>query len=263
MRRPETAGGWCRSSAEANQRLSSAVADALVPCLVDGESGLHHLVEPPARKRAHRHQQRAGKLRQHRLGVFLELREAALRIGDEVPLVDREDEPAPFALHQIGDGEVLLFEGRFGVEQEHDHLGEADRAKRVAHRQQFGARGDARFAAQARRIEQPDRPPAQVNSAAMASRVRPASGPVIMRSSPSSALASVDFPAFGRPAMASLSGRSCAPSSALRPRLPRRAPRCSLRASRRSDTSDSKSEKPSACSAESASGSPSPSSKAL
>ena len=36
----------------------------------------------------------------HRLGVLLELGEAALRIGDKVPLVDREDEPAAFAIFE-------------------------------------------------------------------------------------------------------------------------------------------------------------------
>jgi hypothetical protein len=48
----------------------------------------------------------------------------------------------------------------------------------------------------------------QVKSVATESRVRPGSGPVIIRSSPSSVLTSVDFPAFGRPTMASFNGRS-------------------------------------------------------
>ena len=42
-------------------------------------------------------------------------------------------------------------------------------------------------------------------STAIESRVMPASGPVIIRSSPSMRLTSVDLPAFGRPTMASLS----------------------------------------------------------
>ena len=40
------------------------------------------------------------------------------------------------------------------------------------------------------------------------SRVIPASGPVIIRSSPSMLLTRVDLPALGRPTMASLSGRA-------------------------------------------------------
>ena len=44
--------------------------------------------------------------------------------------------------------------------------------------------------------------PRQSQSTEMESRVMPASGPVSMRSSPISALISVDLPAFGRPTTA-------------------------------------------------------------
>jgi hypothetical protein len=48
---------------------------------------------------------------------------------------------------------------------------------------------------------------------AIRSRVIPASGPVSRRSSPNSALISVDLPAFGRPTIASLSGAALTASS--------------------------------------------------
>ena len=58
---------------------------------------------------------------------------------------------------------------------------------------------------------------------AMASRVMPASGPVIMRSSPSSALMRVDLPTFGRPTIAIRKGCG-APRPVPRPPPPRAGP---------------------------------------
>ena len=55
----------------------------------------------------------------------------------------------------------------------------------------------------------------QVNGVAIESRVSPGSGPVIIRSSPSSALTSVDLPAFGRPTIAIRIGRLGASSSSV------------------------------------------------
>ena len=84
---------------------------------------------------------------------------------------------------------------------------------------------------------------ATIQSIAIESRVIPASGPVISRSSPSIRLISVDLPAFGRPTIASLSG---APAS---PRRPRRPPRPSSSRSRCGSSASNRSAMPSPCSA--------------
>jgi hypothetical protein len=81
--------------------------------------------------------------------------------------------------------------------------------------------------------------------------VIPASGPVIIRSSPSIRFTSVDLPAFGRPTMASFSGRSGSSSSSS----------SSLSSSSRSTNGrklSNKSTTPSPCSALMAIGSPRP-----
>ena len=72
-----------------------------------------------------------------------------------------------------------------------------------------------------------------------------------MRSSPSSRFSSVDFPAFGRPTMASFSGRPASSSSG-----------SASASGSRSAISAISSEIPSPCSADTATGSPSPSSNA-
>ena len=89
-------------------------------------------------------------------------------------------------------------------------------------------------------------------STAIESRVIPASGPVIIRSSPSMRLMSVDLPAFGRPTMASFSGASGRSSSSASGISAIARSRCGSSASNRSPM-------PSPCSADSCTGSPNPS----
>ncbi len=102
--------------------------------------------------------------------------------------------------------------------------------------------------------------PRHSKSMAMASLVRPGSGPVSMRSSPSSALTRVDLPVFGRPTMATRIGLAAvaspsSPSSATRRASSSSRPRARM-------ISATSSPVPSPCSAEIAMGSPRPSSNA-
>ena len=102
-----------------------------------------------------------------------------------------------------------------------------------------------------------------------ASRVRPGSGPVIMRSSPSRRFSSVDLPAFGRPTMASRSGPGGRGGTATSsPSSPRPGSKSSSSAGtgsgaacsggRRSTISPIRSDRPSPCSADTATGLPRP-----
>ena len=99
------------------------------------------------------------------------------------------------------------FEPARGVEQQHDDLGVIDRAPGVGGRQPLELVLDLGALAQAGGVDQPHRlGPCHSQSRLIESRVIPASGPVIIRSSPSIRLTSVDLPALGRPTIASLSG---------------------------------------------------------
>ena len=135
----------------------------------------------------------------------------------------------PSCSTRVGDAQILRLEPARRVEQQHDDFGEIDRVERVGDRQllqlvlHLGALAHARRcrsaapgAHVAARVGS-----CHIQSTAIESRVIPASGPVISRSSPSIRLTSVDLPALGRPTIASLSGASGAhrpPSSRHRPR---------------------------------------------
>ncbi len=92
----------------------------------------------------------------------------------------------------------------------------------------------------------------------IASRVIPASGPVIIRSSPNILLTSVDLPALGRPTIASFSGPENASSSS----SPSSSASCFTSTASSNGASDSnRSASPSPCSALNGTGSPKPSAK--
>ena len=117
------------------------------------------------------------------------------------------DERAAFFRDAVSDRQILMLEGTLGVDQEYDDLGKADGAHGIARRKLLRGFGDLRFAPKPRRIEEQDRAGlCSRESLETLSRVRPGSGPVIIRSSPRSALTSVDLPAFGRPTIATRIG---------------------------------------------------------
>ena len=145
------------------------------------------------------------------------------RVFGDIPFVDRDDQRAAFLEHLVGDLADPAPRARAS------HRAAARRLRRNrprgAHRRPTASRACPRpwrFLRMPGGVDQPDRarsPSASCHSQSIAieSRVIPASGPVISRSSPSMRLIRVDLPAFGRPTIASLSGRARA-----RPPLPRR-----------------------------------------
>ena len=94
--------------------------------------------------------------------------------------------------------------------RQHHDLGHLQRLDGGTDRHLLQRLLDPGAAAQAGGIDEsrPPGPGRRTGSTAMASRVRPGSGPVIIRSSPSRRFSRVDLPALGRPTMASFSGRS-------------------------------------------------------
>ncbi len=87
-----------------------------------------------------------------------QLLELLLLVADEIPLVDGDDEGAPLVRHHLADREVLLLEGMLGVDQQHHHLGEAQRTHGIAGGELLGGLADARLAPEPRRVEQADGP---------------------------------------------------------------------------------------------------------
>jgi hypothetical protein len=124
-----------------------------------------------------------------------------------VPLVDRDHQRATFLEHHRGDLEILMLQPARRIEQQHDHFGKSIARRASATDSRSSLSTTCAFlripAVSIRRMGRfspwPDR---ATQSTAMESRVIPASGPVSRRSSPRR-LISVDFPAFGRPTIAS------------------------------------------------------------
>ena len=107
-----------------------------------------------------RHHRRALDLRQQARGLLLQLLQEPGPVGDEVPFVEADDERAALLLDEVDDRQILLLERDRGVEEHHDHLGEAHGAQGVGDRELLELVVDPRALAQARGIEQPDRPAA-------------------------------------------------------------------------------------------------------
>ena len=63
---------------------------------------------------------------------------------DRVDLVEGDDDRAPFALDEIGDPGVLLFERRLRIDENDHHLGEPDGVERIGDRQLLELFLDAR-----------------------------------------------------------------------------------------------------------------------
>ncbi len=74
---------------------------------------------------------RAPNLRQLARHLFLQLLEPDLGILHQIPFGQDEDQGAALALHQVGDLQVLDFQGVGGVHHQQDHLGKGDGADGV------------------------------------------------------------------------------------------------------------------------------------
>ena len=79
-----------------------------------------------------------------------------LLVLDEVPLVDRDDERTALFGDHVADGQILLLERPFGIDQQHHDFGKADGAHGIAGRKLFRQFADAHLAPQACRIEDAD-----------------------------------------------------------------------------------------------------------
>src|SRR5829696_8496606 len=134
--------------------------DAAVPDLVGSHDRLHEPVEALASEPRDRDERRAPHLRQEPRRLLAQLLEESRLVGDEVPFVQADDDRPPLLLDQVDDREVLLLERDRGVE-EHDHdLGKAHGAQRVADRQLLELVLHPGALAQARGVEELDRPAA-------------------------------------------------------------------------------------------------------
>ena len=90
------------------------------------------------------------------VGLFLELGEQALLVGDQVPFVEADHDGPALALGQVDKRQVLLLERDGRVEQHHDHFCKADSAQRISNRELLQLLLDARTLAHAGGVEQLD-----------------------------------------------------------------------------------------------------------
>src|SRR6185312_8917227 len=123
--------------------------DVGVPDLLGGKDRLHQPVDVAAGEARERYQRHAAQLRQQAFAGFAQPSQRAGLVLDQIPFVEGDDEAAPFPLDQIGECQVLLFEGDRGIEQQHDDLGILDRAQGIGHCKLFELLRDARAAANA------------------------------------------------------------------------------------------------------------------
>ena len=71
------------------------------------------------------------QLRQQPVGLGPQFPRPVGLVVDQVPFVEADDQRPALALDEVGERQILLFEGNRRVEQKHDDLGEAHRAQRV------------------------------------------------------------------------------------------------------------------------------------
>src|SRR6516162_9006292 len=128
-----------------------------VPDVIGAKYRVHQAVEPDAGACRERYQRNARDLRQPLVQLRAQMPETPLLVHNEVPLVDADDEGAPFLDDLRGDRQILMLEGVLRIDQQHDDLSEAHGTYRVAGGELFRQFGDARLATQSCRVKQPDR----------------------------------------------------------------------------------------------------------
>ncbi len=127
-----------------------------IPGLLDLEDRRHQPVEVAALHSTDRHHRHAAHLRQQFLALLAQLGESAVLVLDEVPFVDRDDHGAALAFDQIGERQILLFEGDRGIEQQHHHFGVLDGAEGIADGELFELLLDASLTADAGGVDEVD-----------------------------------------------------------------------------------------------------------
>ena len=131
-------------------------ADAGIPNFILLLHGGHQLLDTLAglrRQHDDRHtaqaRQRAQQRIIHGLAYFL-------AVEFQIPFIDGNHQPAPLALHQIGQLNILLVKRAGRIDEQHDNLGEFHRAQAIGDRQFFELFRNAGFFAHACRIPQRD-----------------------------------------------------------------------------------------------------------
>jgi hypothetical protein len=127
----------------ASQRFRRAVEMCLFQSISTAKIGFEQLVEIAPGEAGERDQRDAAQLRQQALAFLAQLGEAGLLVLDQIPFVERDDHGAAFALDEVGQRQILLFEGDGGVEHQDDDLGVLDGAQAVADGELFELFGDA------------------------------------------------------------------------------------------------------------------------
>ena len=115
------------------------------------------MVHALARARADRDQRHAAHLRQPFVQSGPDAVEKGTGLGRHIPLVDGDNQRAPFVQHTARDLEILVLQSLRRVEQQHHDFGEIDRALRVGDRQLFELVGHAGAFAHAGGVDQANR----------------------------------------------------------------------------------------------------------
>ena len=79
-----------------------------------------------------------------------------IRVRDQVPFVQHDDQRSPLARHQAGNGQVLALEWGGGVDHQRHHLGELERLQRGRGRQLLELARDLGLAAQTGGVDELD-----------------------------------------------------------------------------------------------------------
>ena len=143
-----------------SQRFSRPVEMRVFQTSVGGDDRLHELVDVGAGQARNGNHARSAQLRQETVGLGAQFARLVAFVGDQVPLVEPDDQRPALLLDQIGERQVLLFERDSGVEHEHDHFRETHRPQRVGDGELLDLAHDARPSAQASGVEDLELPPA-------------------------------------------------------------------------------------------------------
>src|SRR5579862_528414 len=149
-------GGW-RMPFECplQETIQVGGCDTPVPRAFGGKNGRKKPRQPFAALGRKNDEGCAGNLRQETVALLAKCADRTQLCSDQIPFVDGENNGAAFAYNEIGNGEVLLFEGLRRVDQDHHAFGEADGVQGARDRHLFQRLARyARLFAEARRIVQ-------------------------------------------------------------------------------------------------------------
>ena len=147
---------WIALDDEAEPAVQIPGLHPRAPVVIDLGDRRHHPLNAFPCEARQCHNRRPARIRQQALGLVGQLPHLLGMIVHQIPLRNNKNQPPPLPDSEVGDLEVLFFEGFFGVHDEGDDIGIFERADSFARRHALEFFVHTRFAAKARSVDKLD-----------------------------------------------------------------------------------------------------------